>query len=114
MNKVTPQQIFIFFAVSAAGWLLYKVFDAISVGTNIISETGGALVPQGIIDAIAGPKAQLAEGGAMLPSGNIVTWNAIVAGGSSLNGAMEFTWQNKRYRALSPRRADGLYNAVAA
>lgn len=53
-------------------------------------------------------------GGAVLPDGGYVSWDAITQAGSRLDAQGSFTWRDVRYKVRSPRRADGNYSAVTA
>lgn len=110
----------------------YRVGAVVAVGVGIaayllwlkvkgkLDEFGkGAadLVPQGVYDAIAGPKAQV-RADVVLPTGQVVSFNRIIEMGGSLKyeggERYTFTYNGFTYRVVPPRRADGNYNAVRA
>lgn len=110
-KDVTPVQIVTFVAISAAGWILYKLFDQISAGAGDVGDSiGDAIAP-----LFVGPAVSV-NAAAVLPDGRSVPFNDIVAAGGSLKSLggdlYVFTYQGISYRVVPPRRADGRYNAV--
>lgn len=111
MKNVTPIQILTFVAISAAGWLLYKIFDKLSgAGDSAGDAIGNFLGP-----LIAGPIVKVSAA-AILPDGRSVPFADIVAAGGSVKhtggDTYVFTYQGTSYRVVPPRRSDGRYNAV--
>jgi hypothetical protein len=98
----------------AAVWTLY---DKIKGALDKFGEGAADLVPQGVYDTIAGPRAQVTAS-VVLPNGQTVSFNRIVEMGGSLKyeggERYTFTYNGHTYRVTPPRRADGNYTAVRA
>lgn len=65
-----------------------------------------------VISSFTLPAAVHVTGGAVLPDGGYVSFDAIVQAGSKVDGNGLFTWNGARYRLIQPRRSDGNYDAV--
>lgn len=67
-----------------------------------------------VISKLTLPRALHIAGGAVLPDGGYVSWDAITQAGSKLDAQGMFVWRGQRYKVRSPRRADGNYAALPA
>ena len=98
----------------AAVWTLY---DKIKKAADEFGKGAADLVPQGVYDAIAGPKVQTTAG-VVLPNGQTVSFNRIVEMGGYLKHEggerYTFTFNGIQYRVVPPRREDGNYTATRA
>lgn len=65
-----------------------------------------------IISKLTLPAALHIVGGAVLPDGGYVSWDAIAQAGSRLDAKGTFVWRGQQYKVRTPRRADGNYAAV--
>lgn len=85
---------------------------------NKLGAPGGALdtvVAQPIayvISSLILPSNVHVPGGAVLPDGGYVSFDAIVNAGGKVDGNGLFPWSGARYRLIQPRRTDGNYDAV--
>lgn len=97
-------------AVVVGGFLLWKLFQK---GKEFV-ESGADLIARPIaytISALILPAAVHVNGGAVLPDGGYVSFDAILNAGSKVDSHQEFSWRGVRYR-LVKRRPDGNYDAI--
>lgn len=97
-----------------AVWTLY---EKIKEAADKFGKGAADLVPQGVYDAIAGPKVQTTAA-VVMPNGQTVSFNRIVEMGGSLKyeggEKYTFTYNGIQYRVVPPRREDGNYTAIRA
>lgn len=67
-----------------------------------------------VISSLTLPGTQHVAGGAVLPDGGYVSFDAIVSAGGKVDGNGNFAWNGARYRLIQPRRSDGNYDAIRA
>src|SRR5690242_11844772 len=91
-------------------YLAWKFFSSVKKGTDAVGNTIGDAVAA----VLVGPTQQV-NAGVVLPTGERVSFNAIIASGSYLEYLGDenyaFTWKGVRYAALPPRRSDGYLNS---
>lgn len=98
------------FLVGGAALLWYLLKEKLGAPGGAL-DTGIARPIAYIISALTLPPAVHVIGGAVLPDGGYVSWDAIVDAGSKLDSRGEFMWRNLKYR-VTTRRADGNYDAI--
>jgi hypothetical protein len=91
-------------------YLAYKFFQTLKRG----GESAGNAIGDAIAPLVVGSPVSV-NAGVVLPSGERVSFNKIVATGSYLQYLGDenyaFSWGGVRYAAIPPRRADGWLNA---
>jgi len=109
---MTAKDTAILAAIGIGGFLIWKFFQK---GKEFVA-SGIDLIARPIaytISALTLPAAVHVNGGAVLPDGGYVSFDAILNAGSKVDSRQEFSWQGVRYR-LVKRRSDGNYDAIRA
>lgn len=100
----------LFAGVGLALYVLWK-------GKDLIEDAADAVLARPIayiISKLTLPAAVHINGGAVLPDGGYVSWDAINQAGYKLDSQGIFIWESRRYKVRAPRRSDGNYDAVIA
>ena len=107
MNTLVRDTLFLIGGAAFVWWLLKEKVGAPGGALDVYVARPIAYV----ISSLTLPAQQHVAGGAVLPDGGYVSWDAIVQAGSKLDSRGEFTWKNLRYR-VTQRRKDGNYDTI--
>ncbi len=96
--------------------LLWKGKEVVEKGIQYVDDVADAVLARPIayiISKFVLPPALHINGGAVLPDGGYVSWDAITQAGSRVNAQGLFVWRGRTYK-VNARRKDGNYDVVAA
>lgn len=113
---MTAKDVFVVAAVGAGLLLFWKSKEVVEKGIKYVDDVADAVIARPIayiISKLILPPAIHINGGAVLPDGGYVSWDAITQAGSRLNAQQQFVWRGRTYK-VTARRKDGNYDAIAA
>ena len=108
--------------LGVGGYVLYRFFsvakESAEKGIEYIETAADATLARPIayvISKLILPGRQHVAGGAVLPDGGYVSFDAIIsATGQGVDDQNRFQWGGLTYQLVPPRRSDGNYNAKRA
>lgn len=99
------EHVFVVAGVGVGLYLLWKSRELVQAGADALSKPIAY-----VISKLTLPANLHIPGGAILPDGGYVSWDAITQAGSRLDAQGMFVWRHQRFKTRAPRRADGNYD----